>query len=179
MVQRGQKTYKLAATVDVDGNVPKTFTIFEEVPIVLLPGDPDQFAFQPVDRRHVCVCGRAHLLIPICAIRQSCVWHSQQHALEDRLRHEPPPGIERERIKVHHTRDQAYRLLLLLGMVDDILQKVAGHAATEVVGVHVHNAQRDVCRPGMVEAGAGQPAGAGTDRHHAAARIERLVDVEE
>src|SRR5581483_10906266 len=98
------------------------------------------------------------------------------HVLIGRARHEPGPCVEGEGVQVHGAGYEAERLALRLRNGDNELQQPPRHAHPEVVGMHVHDAERDVRFARMIEAGACQPPGALIFRDDAAAGIERLID---
>ena len=103
----------------------------------------------------------------------------QRHVLEHGPGGEAGPRVEGVRVKVHRAGDQPYRLALAVGQVRDERQQPAGDAPAEVVGVDVHDPQRDVRLARVVEARPREPAGGRVLGQHAAAGVERLVHVAE
>ena len=71
------------------------------------------------------------------------------------------------------------RLGDVIASVGDVREEPPGDALAEMGRMHIHDAQRHVGRPGVVEAGARDRAGVVIHRQDAAAGIERFIDLAE
>lgn len=61
-------------------------------------------------------------------------------------------GVEREGVEVHGAAGESCGEVLGVGEVGDVVEEFACDAAAEELRVYVHDAERDVCGSGVVEA---------------------------
>ena len=69
--------------------------------------------------------------------------------------------------------------ILVVGVVGDVREQPPGHALAEEVRVRVHDAECHVCFAPAIEARPDQPARLAVLGYHAAARVQRFVDLAE
>jgi len=110
-----------AALVGIDGNVPGTFAVLQEVAIILVAGDSGQLRFERGDGMHVVRGGLADQVVPFRAVRESFGRHHQKHILIDRLRYEARSSVQGERVQIQRAGNQSQRFLFAIGIVDDVL----------------------------------------------------------
>ena len=179
VLDRDEKAIDAVAVGRVDHrHMPDTVGIVEKVAVVARTLDMVQLLLERDDGREVGCGGVANTLAPAdLADWEAFRGHLQEHVLKHHAWHEAGACVERKGIEVESARHQPGRRAGGIGPIRDVREQPAGDAFAEVRGVDVHDPQRHVGRPGMVETGACQLARGFVYCNNAAARVERFIHV--
>ncbi len=157
-------------------HMPDPVGIVEKVAVVARTLDVVQLLLERDDGCQVGCGGVANTLAPAdLADWEAFRGHLQEHVLKHHAGHEAGACVEREGVEVESARHQPGRRAGGIGPIRNVREQSAGDALAEVCRVDVHDPQRHVGRPGMVEARARDLARGVVCGNDAAAGIERLI----
>ncbi len=174
------ESVNLAGRVLEQGNVPESELVVDRVAVILLASDAGHLEFKCSHSGHIGQRGIADVIEPRHGDVHAGGWNADEHVLVGAARDKARLVVQGEGIQVESALDQAESLeTSAFGVVDDVLKQGAAHAAAEVIGMDVHDPQRDVMGAGVVETGAHEAAGAGILGDHGATRVQGVVSVSE